>query len=233
MTNLKALITTLVLGSSTMASADSFSVSASAKVSLGFNTSSAPVIIRDHRAPAPAPVVVDPCSTTAAPVAVAYRPAQLPPVWSGPAYYNINNTKITPTSSDYKGWLANSPTLLQSTSYYGRVVVRPTHQATWFDLTEATRIDNGRERFMLGADNGWFSQLKLQNLGGRGSSISQVTVEFADNLGPKTQIVKLDQSLDARHPSITLDLDGNYRQIYRITVFGTTNRGAAYKILAM
>ena len=231
--NIKALITTLVLGSSTMASADSFTVSASAKVSLGFNASSAPVIVRDHRlpAPVPTPVVVDPCATTATPIApAAYRPAQLPPVWSGPLYYHITNTNVSASGSGYAGWMANSP--LMQTNYDGRVVLRPTRLNTWFDFTEATRIDSGREIFKVGTDNGWFRAIKLQNMGSRGSTIFQVKIEFAD--GGKGQLVKLDnQRLDAAHSSIAIDLDGNYRQISRIIVYGSTDAGAAYKLQAL
>ena len=94
--NLKALITTLVLGSSTMASADSVKISGSVNVSLGGRPAPAP----NYR-PAPAPVVVaDPCEAPAAPAYVpapsqpAYHPVPSAPIWQAP-YYRITNTLVS------------------------------------------------------------------------------------------------------------------------------------------
>jgi len=244
--NLKALVTTLVLGSSTMASAGTLTLSGKVSVSLSTSSKAPAPIVRDHRAPtpayqAPAPIVrdhaADPCATPA-PAPVYQAPVyQAPlhrivyqPVWSGP-FYRPHNTTVGTTASVYTGWTANSNVRLVHSPYSSFITGTNTG---WFDLTEATRIDSGREFFKIGADNGLFRQLKLENLGTRGSNIKQVGIEFVDGLGTKkTQVVKLDRTLDARHPSITIDLDGNYRAIGRIIVYGSTNQGAAYKILAM
>lgn len=217
MANFKALITTLVLGSSAIAAADPCAP-APAPV---YTQPQAPVYSPPiYQAPAPAPVY--------RPVVL---PAQQPPAWR--PYFNITNTTVAPLASTYRGWLATSPVQMQRTSYYGRVVLRPTRTASWFDLTEATRIDSGREIFNIGADNGWFSQLKLDGLGNaRGSSISKVVIRFADATGAKAQVVTLNRKLDAAHPSITIDLDGTYRQIASVQVYGSTTLGSAFKIAA-
>jgi len=236
--NLKALITSLVLGSSTMASAGTLTFSGKASVS--FSASAGTPIVRDHRA-APAPVVVrdhraDPCGTTTtpAPVQRPWRPTfqhvSLPPVWAGP-YYEPHNTVVGRNVSNYTGEIGISAIKPLFKGRYGFVVSRWASQS-WLNLTEPTRIDSGREFIKVGADKGLFQTLQLQNLGARSSTITQVAIEFADGLS-RTQVVKLDnRKLDMRHPTITIDLTGNFRQIKRIVVYGSTERGAAYKILA-
>lgn len=243
--NLNALVTTLVLGSSTLASADSFTVSGSVHVSLGGTVRPAPapapvVIVRDHRT-----TVVDPCHEPAPapvyqPLPPVYQPAPAPlpvytrpAVWSGP-FYQPHNTTVYASSSLYTGWLGTSAIKYRALGNSNSFVLRRTHDQNWFDLTAATRIDSGREFFNIGTDNGMFKTLKLQNLGGGSSNIQRVAIEFADTSGRlKTQVVKLDRMLDRNQPTITIDLDGNYRAIGRIIVYGSTGRGSAYKIQAM
>lgn len=216
---LKALITTFVLGSSTVASAGTFTVSASAKVSLGVHTT-APAsryfsrtrVVRYHHTLES----VDPCLTSA--------PAATP-VWSGP-FYDPHNTIVGATASQYTGWMGTSA--IKAPQAYNRWSTQD-----WFDLTEATRIDQAREYFNVGADNGLFRSIKLQNLGGRASQIEQVTILFVDGLGrSNAQKVVLNQRLDQNRSEITIDLDGDYRAIGGIIVYGSTEAGAAYKIVA-
>ena len=106
---------------------------------------------------------------------------------------------------------------------------------TWFDLTEATRIDSGREFFNIGADKGQFKAIKLQALGAGNSYIKQVAIELIDANGKMhMQVVKPTSQINVQHnPVISIDLEGEYRQINRIVVYGSTDRGAAYKLLAM
>ena len=250
--NLKALITTLVLGSSTMASADSVKISGSVNVSLGGRAAPAP----NYR-PAPAPVVVaDPCEHPApyvpAPSQPAYHPTpsqpayhptpsqpvyQPAPVWQAP-YFHITNTIVTRTGSTYKGTIAASKikstprwNQRQSFNAYG-FVAKPTQ--AWFDLTEATRIDNHREIFHLGTAKGVFNKLQLQALGGGNSKIAKVLVEFGDVRGNSyQQLIDVNQRMGRHNPTFTIDLDGQYRTINRIVVYGSTDRGSAYKIQAM
>lgn len=231
--NLKALITTLVLGSSSAAMADSFTVSGSVKVNVG--------------QPRPAPVhttVADDCHdnlpspayhpTTRPPVVVSqpsYHVQPKQPVYRGP-FYNPTNTIVGKDASSYKGWVAKAPMVRQY--QIGKALWRPA-ATTWFDLTEATRIDSGRQFIKIGADKGQFKALKLQALGAGRSEIKQVGVELIDAYGnKKMQVVKLNTWINPQtNPSITIDLDGGYRQINRIIVYGSTDRGSAYKLLAM
>ncbi|MBA2542626.1 MAG: hypothetical protein H0V17_23485 [Deltaproteobacteria bacterium] len=243
--NLKALITTLVLGSSSIASAD-VSFSGSVSVSLDGGTTHArpayvpyqpvvtarPVRVADdcHAAPAPAPVVYHPPAHT--------RPAYQPPVWKGP-YFNITNTTVAATGSLYIGQLGVSKVKARYTSHasahaqFGYTRQATTRNQNWFDLTEATRIDSGREFFKIGADNGLFSKLQLQALGNGRSNIKHVAIEYLDSNGKaRTQKVVLNTWISRANPSITIDLDGGYRSIGRIIVYGSTDAGSAYKIAA-
>jgi hypothetical protein len=208
--NLKALITTLILGSSSLAMAQPVTFSAGAKVTVGFNSGyeSRPVVV-DHRrlppVPAPAPVA-DPCAP--APIA---QPLPVVPV--RPVYFNPDNTTVAATSSTYIG---SKPFMTQYRD--GR---------HWVALTEPTRIDSGREFINFGTDGARFSQIKLFN--NRGSShIQQIAIEF---VGGGTQKVVLNQMLTSSNP-ITIDLTGGFRPINRIIVYGSTNFGSSYQILA-
>ena len=220
--NFKALITTLVLGSSSAAMADtSFQVSGS----VTFGSAPTHVHVPARPIPAPTPVVVaddcvDPYSH------VVKQPVQMG-VWRGP-YFNPTNTTIGVSKSIYTGSIATSKPLYRRTAYGRGMWMHPT---TWFDLTEATRIDSGREQFNVGAEHGQFKSLKLQGLGGGSSQISHISIEYVDG-GKSNQKVLVNRSLTASAP-ITIDLDGSYRKIARIIVNGSTDRGSAYKILAM
>src|SRR5687768_9496370 len=109
--NFKALITTLVLGSSSAAMADSVTFKGSVNVSLG------------NSAPTHAPVYVDrynnrpdprPTYHPTRPVVVVQPPA--PPVYRGP-FYNPTNTTIGATASEYHGWIGTSRPRLQRNGY--------------------------------------------------------------------------------------------------------------------
>jgi hypothetical protein len=243
--NLKALITTLVLGSSSMAAADSYKVSGSVSVSLGGHVSTrpAPAPVYPVYRPTPSrpvarPVVVvndaDCHDPHPAPAyhAPGYRPMPAQPVWNG-AYFNITNNSVGANASQYQGWMATSP--VRTAAHFngnGFVATRATHN--WFDLTEATRIDSGRQFFTVGADNGKFRALKLQALGNGSSKIEQITIEYLDATGQaKFQKIKPDTFIHRNNPTITIDLDGGYRSIGRIIVYGATDRGSAYKLQAL
>jgi hypothetical protein len=227
--NIKALITTLVLGSSSAAMADSFTVSGSVNVSLGGTTTARPAPAPYHHQPVVV-VAADDCNDNAPAPRPVYHPTT--PVYRGP-FYNPTNTTIGANASIYTGWLATSPVKFRRMGYGKAIVFNKTVAHDWFDLTAATRIDSGREIFKIGADNGVFKALKLQGLGGGRSNIQQVAIEFLDGAGAKkTQKVVLNTWMSAGKP-ITIDLDGGYRSISRITVYGSTDRGSAYKILAM
>jgi hypothetical protein len=213
--NIKALITTLVLGSSSVAMAKP-AFSAEASVSLGYST--APVV-RDHRARA----VDDDCAT---PPPVYTRPVIYQPPIREP-FFNITNTTVGRRSSTYIGSLGTVSN------------VRFNHEVTWnrpqswINLTEATRIDSNRELFNLRGEHGLINKLQLKSLGGS-SQIKQVAIEMWNAQGRlETQVVRFDTQLDRRNPSLTIDLDGSFRKVQRIIVYGATSHGGAYEILAM
>src|SRR5438128_458736 len=80
--NIKALITTLVLGSSSVAMARPVTISGSVEASWGYGTAPAPApapIVRDHRMPAPLPAPAPAFETS-----YHQRPSSGPfvPVWT-------------------------------------------------------------------------------------------------------------------------------------------------------
>lgn len=226
--NIKALITTLVLGSSSMASADSLTFSGSVSVSLGSSTTARPIYVPRDPQPRPVVVTTDDCNEPAShyrpagyqPRPAGYQPRPVEPVWHAPVYHPTN-TVISSTASQYTGAIASQRRYITASN-------------AWYDLSEATRIDAGREFFKIGAEKGQFRGLRLEALGNGRSKIDQVTIEFADAWGrAKHQVVKLNSWIGRGNASLTIDLDGNYRQITRIIVYGATDNGSAYKLMAL
>ena len=210
--NLKALITSLVLGSSSLAMAQpTATFSAGASVSFGY-PSPAPVIVRDHR------TLDDDCDhrPVVAKQPVYYRGYRPIVVTEPPVYNNPQNTRINATGSEYVGTMP-----FQTMRWF--------RAPEWVPVTEPTRIDNGREFFNLHR-TGAFS--KIQLFKNRGSSfIKQVTIETLNPFTGRieTQVVKIDRELTS---SFTIDLAGGRRQINRVIVYGATAQGSAYQILA-
>lgn len=220
--NIKALITTLFLGSSSVAMAKPvLTIKGSASVSVGSN-----VRVRDHRTPRTvvvrdhrhsddchdAPAVVRP-----APVyPVAHQPYRPGPVWNEP-YFQPSNTIVGATASSYTGAIFARP------AWRGRA---------WFNLTEATRIDGGREFFTIEGRGGHFTKLLLKGLGGR-TDITMIGIEYGKKPYERMQVVRLDNVLTRSGSSAMIHLDGDSRDINRIIVYGTSGSGSAYQILAM
>src|SRR5262249_47469279 len=119
--------------------APAISVSGGASVTLSTGTylPPRPVVVQ-----APA---VDPCAT---PVVqpIVYRPQPAPLPW-----FNPTNTKIGASGSTYIGSFGRAPMYLatRNTTYF-----RQPSNPAWFNLTEATRIDNSREFFNLQGQGG-------------------------------------------------------------------------------
>jgi hypothetical protein len=151
----------------------------------------------------PAPVIVKPAPI----VRPIFNPIPKPPV----AVDDCNNTTLGGDSSAYNGPIG--------TKTWGE---------SWVALTQPTRIDRGREFFHIGEQAGRFDQLKLENTAGR-SYITQVLVEYANG---KSQVVHLNENLNASNPCITINLSGRDRAISRIVVYGSTARHSSYQILA-
>jgi hypothetical protein len=209
----KALVTVLMLASSSVAMAKPVTYSASASVSFGSNPSR-PVVI-DHRHAADdchdaTPAYVPPLRQPVRPI----RPAPIAPI-----VWNPNNTTLGADSSTYIG----AKPVLQS-RFEGRW-----GRNAWLAMTEPTRIDRGREFFTFGAEAGRFRRIQLVETQGR-SFIDQVAIEFVG--GGRTQVVKLNAQLLPGNP-LTIDLDGDLRAINRIVVYGSTGQSSAYQILGM
>ncbi len=233
--NLKALVTTLVIGSSSAAMAKPVVVlSGEASISVGYNSDAQPVV-RDHRYPVPVyqppvvyqqPVVYQPPVTRPLPTHThtythpVYTQPVVHPVLHQEPFWNPTNTNIGATSSGYIG-------------AYGQGSLNRdwNNQRSWFQLTEPTRIDSGRQFFKFQSRPARFSQIRLQTVGGR-TDITQVDIQYTDgSMG--FQRIKLGTVLDRRNPMITIGIAGDSRNIKKITVHGTSYRGSAYQLLAI
>lgn len=241
--NIKALITTLVLGSSTMASADSVTFSGSVNVSLGSSSGArptyqprtpvyqprTPVVVSRPYVPRPStPVAVDDCHD--AHDHAIHRPVLRPPHVMVPQHwYNPQNTSVSATKSIYRGAITAGAMGTQANlDGYWR------GHARWFDLTAPTRIDSGRQEFLLGADKGAYRALTFQGLGAGRTNIQTISIHLIEADGTKrAQVIDVNRALDRNNPTLTIDLDGNFRQIAKIIVWGSTDAGSAYKIQAM
>ena len=228
--NIKALITTLVVGSSSMALADtSSSISASANATWSLSVPAIRVeasTVRDHR---DGPV-------TSRPLAQApnwyrgddreYDRRYDQPGWTDQVI-DPRNTTVGASGSEYRGPVYSRPIHRDYyDSYRGNEGYR--YRATWMPLTDPTRIDRGREFFSVGAQAGRFNTLMLQQLAGR-SFIRQVAVQFANG---ETQVVRgLNSQLGRDNRDIVINLDGTNREISRVIVYGWTGPHSSYRLL--
>ena len=90
----------------------------------------------------------------------------------------------------------------------------------------------GRESFHIGADKGLFSAIGLQAVAGR-SVIDEVKIEYVDAYGKiQWQTVFPRQQLDGRNQTLTIALAPGVRAVNNIMVYGSTDRGSAYKLIA-
>ncbi len=224
--NIKALVTTLVIGSSSVAMAKpAVFVSGEASVSVGYHSHDSQPVVHDHRPIYPQPIYTQPVYTPPAPVV--YRDDN----WQNDNWQDDNwqddnwndNSTVAASGSTYVGSLG------QGTQFRDRMWNR---NRAWFNLTEATRIDSNRQFFNLrGQQLGRFTQIQLQSLSGR-TAIDQVAIEFVRNGVPSTQKVRLGSSLSRNRSSLLINLSGDSRDISRIIVYGESGRNASYQILA-
>lgn len=194
---LKSLITTFVIFGS--------SAAASAKPVVHFDATAswsiggpAPVV-RDHR--------VDDHHDRGCdhPPLVLKKPLPMPTIPIQPA----PTTELLPHASRYIGMLYNVG-----------------HSNVLMPLTQPTRIDNGREDFVV--RQGHLDTLQLRAVTG-GSFIRKVVIEFKDET---VQVVRFNREIDMYSPTLTIDLRGRERSVKRIFVYGTTERGASYQLFA-
>jgi hypothetical protein len=208
--NIKAIIASLVLGSSSVAmAAPSVSFKPTAGDKYGATT------VRDHRTegtrtpvarpsyrpiyrPAPAPIVIKPVIRPA-PVAVV-RPQ---PVHRGGWF----------TGGWSGGWNGWSQPVAQPVVYQP-----PIYQPQPVTLASGLSFYGEDRKFItVGAQAGLFGTLELNAAEGQ-SFIKQVYVQFDD--GQEQVIRNLDRTLTPGQ-CLTLDLDGDRRAIRRIVVYGT------------
>ncbi len=211
--NIKAIIASLVLGSSSVAlAAPSVSFKPTAGDKYGATT------VRDHRIdgtrepvarpiyrpiyrPAPAPVVIKPIYRPApAPVAV-YRPIAQPVYrggwfsggWSG-GWNGWNRPVVQPVVYQPPVYQQQPVTLASGLSFYGE----------------------DRKFITVGAQAGRFDKLELNAVEGQ-PYIQQIYVQFDD--GQEQAIRNVDRTLTPGQ-CLTFDLDGDQRAIRRIVVYG-------------
>lgn len=199
--NLKALITSLVLGSSSVALASPVSFGASAQVTASVGFGQAGPVVRDHR-PAPIPPPVRPIYQ---PIV---QPAPMPvrPVFQPPANDDCTNVRVGTTASEYIGPVA------------GRF-------GGWLNLTQPTRIEMGRELINLPANAGRFNTIQLRGAGGD-TKIDSVLVQFK---GGSYQFVHVNQTL-CGNQTLNLDIPGRNQAVTRLVVYGSSERGARYTV---
>ncbi|MGE0549463.1 MAG: hypothetical protein AB7O24_05685 [Kofleriaceae bacterium] len=213
--NIKALITTLVLGSSSAALADTtFSASAHASWSLGSPVSTQ--VHRDYDRDRTSTWTVDYRRSDTVARDRIRRPAYPQPVYLDSCAEPHNST-VGANSSEYKGRIYSMPV---NRNWYQR--------PSWFSLTDATRIDSGRQFITIGAQAGRFDQLLLQQVAGT-SYIKQVLVRFAN--GEEMVVRGINEQLNRNNQNVVIDLKGQNRQIGSIVVYGETSARSAYKVM--
>ena len=205
--NLKALVTTLVLGSSSVAMASpAAAIGIHGSVSIGTTARYVPAqpirtVVRDrgwvstewnrdHREPAP--VYVQP---------VYVQPARPQPI----------DDCANVAGSYYRGPVGRMPTA-------GHASIA---------LTAPTRIDNGREIIAIGPDKGVFTELTLRATAGA-TFIRDVAVDMGNG---DVQVLQVNRWLDARSQALSFDIDGRRgRSIVQLTVTGQSEFGSRYTI---
>ncbi|MCX5745371.1 MAG: hypothetical protein NT062_23075 [Proteobacteria bacterium] len=224
--NIKSLIATfsiLSAATSTAALADaSFSVHAHGHVTIGTSiptyVTTGPTV-RDHRSVKREPMVVryhddqydrdDRDESEARPA----RPRPLPPIPTRPPApeLTISRPRID-TAAQF--------------SFYTGAIGEVGNARGFVAITEATRIDSGREHFDV-SGAGLVNTLKIQLVAGT-TELTNINVMFANGT---SQMFAVNQTLDARNPTITLELAGSARQLAWINVNGTSTARSAYQIL--
>ncbi len=93
-----------------------------------------------------------------------------------------------------------------------------------------SRIFKGSETFWVGAQKGRFQTLELASTGFK-SYVTDVKIHFTDG---QTQTVCLDEYLNAKNPTVKIDLDGaRARSIQSIEFTGANARQSTLKLIAM
>jgi hypothetical protein len=202
--NFKAIVASLVLGSSSAAvAAPAVVFQARGSVSVGASYSTSPTV-RDHR------TVV---TTTRSRDHRRYEPAPVygQPVYGRPVYGQPVDFCDNISGSYYRGPVGQMPR-----SGHANVA-----------LTAPTRIENGHQIITVGDTKGLFTQLTLRANTGA-TFIRDIEIEMGKG---DVQVVHVNRWLDGRSSAFTFDVDGRRgRVITQITVNGESNFGSRYSI---
>ena len=109
-------------------------------------------------------------------------------------------------------------------------VVQYQHHKAWETLTGPLKLDARRTTTInVGKQAGGFMALELKALHGS-TDVKQVKIEFGNGT---SQVVRLDQCLDANNHTVKIDHDGNARFITQIKLTGSSNWNGSYEVLAV
>ncbi len=148
--NLKALITTLVLGTSSVALAQPVSFGASAQVDARFGYTPSGPAIRDHRPAEPMRPVAEP----------------LRPVYAPPVVQQIDDC-------------SNLSVLANGSTYTGPVGYASQWNRGWITLTQPTKIIHGLTQIPVGRDHGKFREIQIVADSGA-TNVTTVAIGFTD-----------------------------------------------------
>ncbi|HEX4420459.1 MAG TPA: hypothetical protein VH165_21235 [Kofleriaceae bacterium] len=188
----KLIIAALVLGSSSLAMAAPV-----AQVTVTANARGTTTVVRDHREPERQvishPIIIaQPARPVISHPIIVERPIYSHPVISHPI-------------------IIERPVITHPVISHPIIVVRPT-----VTLAADQQLVNGRTEIGVGGEADRFATLTLAADGGR-TYVEKVVVKFAD--GKRQVIDHLDRTL-VGNASLTVDLDGNRREIQSVAVFG-------------
>jgi hypothetical protein len=202
----KLIIAALVLGSSSLAMAAPV-----AQVTVTANARGTTTVVRDHREPERQvishPIIIaQPARPVISHPIIIAQPAR--PVISHPI---IVERPIYSHPVISHPIIIERPVITHPVISHPIIVVRPT-----VTLAADQQLVNGRTEIGVGGEADRFATLTLAADGGR-TYVEKVVVKFAD--GKRQVIDHLDRTL-VGNASLTVDLDGNRREIQSVAVFG-------------
>ena len=219
--NIKALLTTLVLGSSSVAMAEPIQFSGSAQASAWWSVPSVrvdrrDVITRDHRSP------------------WVYSYGNDRDYSYGERRYD--QPRAYEPRFDDRGIEVRNTRIVNSTTseYIGQIMSRPDgdygwNRPRWFAVTDPTRIDSGR-LFIYPRFAGHLDRIMLKQVAGA-SFVQQVTVAYVD--GGAQVFNNLSTQLDDDHRTLRLNLDKRHGEISRVIIYGSSAPHSAFQMMAL
>ena len=152
------------------------------------------------------PVYTQPVYTQPVYTQPVYQPVYTQPVYTQPAVDNCNQSGV------YVGPIGSVP---DDDSYGYR------------SLTQPSAIQSGREIINLGAQVGPIDTLMLESNANGETSIRTIQVNFLDGGSERFDVR---ETLDLSNPTLTLEL--GHRDVANLVIYGQSQRGATYQVLA-